>query len=68
MNWKLADIQRVNNLLIIKGNDLLNSSVDPNRITRACYELPSNPENLDTWVKKHFNEDEAQKLYNLIYS
>jgi len=68
LNWKLADIQRVNNFLIIKGETLLNASVDPYRITRACYELPSNPDKLDIWVKKHFNDNEAKKLYNLVFS
>jgi hypothetical protein len=68
ITWKLADIQRVNNYLIIKGREFLKSGDDPNSVYRACYALPSDPNEMDDWVSIHLDEDEAQVLYDFLFS
>lgn len=68
ITWKPADIQRVNNYLIIKGNRFLKSSHDPDSVYRACYALPSDPAKMDDWVSKHLDEKEAQVLLDYLFS
>ena len=65
--WKSTDIQMVNNFLIIRGNQLIKSSHDPNRVYRACYALPSDPDKMDDWVSRHLDENEAQELYHFCF-
>lgn len=67
-SWKFSDIQMVNNYLIIKGNQLIKSSSNPDRVYRACYALPSDPDKMNDWVNIHLNEKEAQELYNHLFS
>jgi hypothetical protein len=66
-SWKSNDIQKVNNFLIIKGNKLLRASNDPERVYRACYALPSDPDKMNDWVYRHLNENEAQELYDFCF-
>jgi len=67
ITWKPADIQRVNNYLIIKGNQTLRSSHDADGIYRACYALPSDPNKMNEWVNNHLDENEAKVLYNFLF-
>lgn len=64
-SWKPTDIQMVNNFLIIKGNRLLKGGDDPEKVYRACYALPSDPEKMNDWVNIHLNETEEQELYDV---
>ncbi len=64
ISWKLTDIQMVNNFLIIKGNRLLKAGDDPERVYRACYALPSDPDKMNEWINVHLNESEEQELYD----
>jgi len=66
-SWKSTDIQKVNNYLIIKGNQLLHASNEPDRIYRACYALPSDPDKMNDWVNIHLNENEAEALYDFCF-
>ena len=66
--WKSADIQRVNNYLIIKGNQFLKSGANQNSVYRACYALPSDPGEMNDWVSKHLDENEARELYDFLSS
>lgn len=68
ITWKSADIQRVNNYLIIKGNQLFKSTSDPKAIDRACYGLPSDPDMMDDWVRKYLDENEAKALYEYLFT
>jgi hypothetical protein len=68
ITWKAADIQRVNNYLIIKGSQILKSNHHPDSVYRACYALPSKPDRMDEWVCTHLDENEAQILYDFIFS
>ena len=63
-SWKPTDIQMVNNYLIIKGNRLFKAGDDPDRVYRACYALPSDPDKMNDWVNIHLNEIEEQELYD----
>ena len=66
-SWKSTDIHKVNNYLIIKGNQLLKASNDPGRVYRACYALPSDPDKMNDWVYRHLNETEAQQLFDFCF-
>jgi len=65
--WRSADIQRVNNYLIIKGDELFNSSRDSDDIYRACYALPSDPKMMDDWIYKHLDDNQAKVLYDFLF-
>lgn len=68
VTWDLSHIQQVNNYLIIKGEQLFKSSLDKERVYRACYALPSDPEQMDDWLDKHLNEKEAEQLFEFIFA
>jgi len=65
ISWKSTDIQKVNNYLIIKGNQLLKTGDNAERVYRACYALPSDPDKMNDWINIHLNENEEQELYDL---
>jgi len=67
VTWKQSDIQKVNNFLVIKGSHVLKSGHNPDRVYRACYALPSSPNEMDDWVNKHLDETEAEALFEFIF-
>ena len=68
VSWKTEDIHKVNNFLIIKGNDFFDANNDPDYVYRACYSLPSSPEKMEDWISTHLDEKQAEELYEYIFS
>lgn len=68
MIWKKSDIQTVNNILLIKGEEILRFCRDQECIHKACYSLPSNPEEMDEWCNTWLEEDGFKKLKSYLGS
>jgi hypothetical protein len=67
INWTQDSIQKVNNLLIIMGNEILNSGRSQEDIYKACYALPSDPSKMTDWCDEWIHEEGCNKLVELIF-
>ena len=68
IHWTSVDIQKVNNFLLIKGNQFLKANHDPDAVYRACYDLPSDPEKMNDWIDTYLSKKEADELYKFLFS
>ncbi|MGD2118085.1 MAG: hypothetical protein PVG66_06990 [Chromatiales bacterium] len=66
INWTQASIQQVNNYLIIMGDQLLKSGRGMDSVYRACYALPSNPNEMDAWCDEWLNQESQKSLFEFI--
>ena len=66
INWTQATVQLVNNYLIIMGDQLLKSGRGIESVYTACYALPSEPSEMNTWCNEWLNEEGRKKLFEFI--
>ena len=66
MIWKKSDIQNVNNILLIKGEEILSYCREEKCIHKACYSLPSKPEDMDEWCNTWLEKDGIKKLQSYL--
>ena len=64
--WTQERIQKVNNLLLIMGDQILKSGQSQERVYKACYALPSDPDKMNAWCNEWINDESCHKFIDLI--
>lgn len=66
VDWQSIDIHFINNLLVIKGQEIFKSPSEMDSINRAIYALPSKTNAMKDWAGRHLDQNAAIKLYTLL--